>query len=453
MATQNKNLAVVILAAGVGTRMKSSLPKVMHKIAGKPMVLHALDTARALGAEKIITVIGPAMEDARDAVAPHPITVQERRLGTGDAVKAALPELKGFSGDVLILYGDVPLVSEQSLQALLDHHRTGNFGASVLAMAPPDASGYGRIVQNPDGTLKAIIEEKDASAEEKMIRLCNSGIMVIAALGLEKNISAIKNDNAQGEYYLVDIVTEINRAGGQCGVIRGDYRELRGVNTRSQLAELESFAQDILRHRAMDNGATLIDPRSVYLSADTQIGRDVILHPGVVIGPGVRIGDGAEILPYSHVEGAVIGAGASIGPFARIRPGSTIGEDAEVGNFTEVNRSALGQGVKAKHVSYLGDAQIGAESNIAAGTVIANYDGFFKHKTVLGENVSTGCNCTLVAPVKVGEGSIIAAGSTIDQDVPPGALAIAREDVEIKKDWAKKYRAKKSKEKAAKKSA
>lgn len=440
-------LAVIILAAGKGTRMKSKMPKVLHKIAGLPMVCHVLETAKALGADKIVTVIGPDMEEVRKAVAPTPCAIQQAQKGTADAVMAAMPELDGFKGDVLVLYGDVPLVTEQTLQILIDHHQGGDFGATILVMAPPNPTGYGRIIQNADGTLNRIVEQADASEEEKQIRLVNSGIMCIKGESLNAWLAQIESKNAQGEFYLTDLPSVIQKEGGNCGVIRGDYMELRGVNSRSQLAALEDFAQEVLRHEAMDKGATLLDPQTVYFSWDTKLGQDVSVGQNVVFGPGVVIEDDVTIEAFSHIEGTQIAKGAKVGPFARIRPGSVLEENVSVGNFIEINRSTLKEGAKAKHVSYLGDAVIGPKTNIGAGTVIANYDGFNKCETNIGEEVFIGSNSTLVAPVEIGNGSIIAAGSVITEAVPDDALGMTRSDLVINDGFATRYRAKKQKKK------
>ncbi len=445
----SNKLAVVILAAGKGTRMKSKTPKVLHKIAGLSMIGHVLNTANELGADKIIIVIGPDMDDVREAASPNPCVIQAEQNGTADAVKAALPELKGFKGSVLVLYADVPLVSGQSLQMLIEHHEGGDLGATIMMMVPPDPTGYGRIVQNPDGTLNRIVEQADASEEEQQIRLVNSGIMVIDGEKLPEWIGEIKSANAQGEYYLTDLPKVIQEDGGSCGVVRGHFLELRGVNSRAQLAELEGFAQNVLRHDAMDRGVTLHDPHSVYFSWDTKIGKDVTVEPNVVFGPGVDIDDDVIIHAFSHIEGAKIKSGASVGPFARIRPKSILEENVSVGNFIEVNRATLKAGAKSKHVSYLGDAVIGEKTNIGAGTVIANYDGFNKNDTVIGDNVFIGSNSTLVAPVTIGDQALVAGGSVITSDVDENSIAIERAEQRIIKGGAAKYRDTKSAKKKA----
>ncbi len=445
----DKALAVVILAAGMGSRMRSKTPKVLHKIAGLPMISHVIKTAEKIGAEKIITVIGPDMQAVEECAAPHPCVVQEDRNGTGGAVKCALPELEGFEGSVLVLYADVPMIDERTLREFVLYQQKCKFGATILSMVPPDPTGYGRIFENPDGTLRRIIEHADATIEERRVRIVNSGIMVIDGTGLHDWIGQIKNDNAQGEYYLTDLPEIIQLSEGICGTYSGHYEDLRGVNDRVQLSMMEECAQTLLRKSVMDQGVTMIDPSSVFLSWDTKIGRDVVIEPNVVIGPGVEIAEDVTIKAFSHIEGASISAGSKIGPFARIRPKSYVGENCEIGNFTEVNRSDIGAGTKVKHVSYLGDTKVGQNCNIAAGTVVANYDGYEKHQTILADGVKTGCNSTLVAPMKIAEGGMIAAGSTIDQDVSKDALAIAREKVLIKENWAALYREKKSKKEKA----
>lgn len=447
--SNDQPLAVLILAAGKGTRMKSKTPKVLHKIAGLPMIQHVLNVAEELEADKIITVIGPDMDAVREAVSPHECVIQEQQSGTADAVKSALPVLSGFKGSVLVLYADVPLSSAQGLQMLIEHHESSDFGATIMMMVPPDPTGYGRIVQNEDGTLKHIVEQADANEAEQQIRLVNSGIMIIDGAKLTDWISQIESKNAQGEYYLTDLPKVIQADGGTCGVVRGHYLELRGVNSRAQLAELEIFAQNLLRHDAMDRGVTFLDPSSAYLSWDTKIGKDVTVGQNVVFGPGVQIDDDVEIHAFSHIEGAHIQSGASVGPFARIRPKSVIEENASVGNFIEVNRSTMKSGSKAKHVSYVGDAVIGSGSNIGAGTVIANYDGFNKNHTSIGDGVFIGSNSTLIAPVNIGDNAIVAGGSVIAKDVKDNSIAIERNEQRAIEGGAIKYRDRKSKTKKA----
>lgn len=429
MTKSVKDLAVIILAAGKGTRMKSALPKVLHKIAGRPMINHILQTAESLKPSKIITVISEGMDDVKAAVAPHPTAVQKQQRGTGDAVKAAMAELGDFKGDVLVLYGDVPLVTKETLEALLEHHRMGkNFGATVLAMVPPNPTGYGRIFQNADGTLKEIIEEKDATDEQRLVRLVWSGFMVFDGEKLPAYLDKLTTKNAQGEYYLVDVPAHMAKDDIKSGVIRGDFTELRGVNSRAQLADLEALWQHRKRHEIMESGVTLLDPHTTYFAADTRIGRDSIIGPSVIFGPNVEIEDNVEIRAFSHIEGAKIKSGATIGPFARIRPDTVIEQDARIGNFVEVKNAHIGQGAKANHLGYIGDAELGAHSNFGCGAITVNYDGQKKSKTVIGDHVMVGSNTTLIAPIEIGNGAYIAAGSTLTQNVEADALVIARAD-------------------------
>ncbi len=427
MPQNKKELAVIILAAGKGTRMQSSLPKVMHKIAGLPMISHIVKTAESLKPKKIITVIAANMDSVAEAVAPHPVAIQKQQKGTADAVKCAVDELGDFKGDVLVLCGDVPLVTTATLQAFIDHHRMGqNLGATVLAIAPPNPTGYGRIFQNPDGTLNRIVEEKDATADEKLVRLVNSGLMIMNGENLADHLAKIKNKNAQGEFYLVDLPQILSEQDIATGVIRGDYQELRGVNSRLQLGELELAWQHRKRLEIMDQGVTLQDANTVYFSADTKIGRDTIIGPSVIFGPNVEIEDNVEIKAFSHIEGAKIKSGASIGPFARIRPDTIIEQDARIGNFVEVKNSTIGQGAKANHLGYIGDAELGDHSNFGCGAITVNYDGKVKSKTKIGKNVMVGSNSSLIAPIEIGDGAYIAAGSTLTKNVDADALVIAR---------------------------
>jgi bifunctional UDP-N-acetylglucosamine pyrophosphorylase/glucosamine-1-phosphate N-acetyltransferase len=427
MTKSVKDLAVIILAAGKGTRMKSSLPKVLHKIAGRPMINHILQTAESLEPSKIITVISEGMDEVKAAVAPHPTAIQKQQRGTGDAVKSAIAELGDFKGQVLVLYGDVPLVTKETLEALISHHRLGkDLGATVLAMAAPDPMGYGRIFQNGDGTLNRIVEEKDATDDERLVRLVNSGLMVMEGDGLADRLERIQNKNAQKEFYLVDLPTIFKEDDMATGVIRGDFTELKGVNSRAQLANLEALWQHRKRLEIMDDGVTLLDPHTTYFAADTKIGRDTIIGPSVIFGPNVEIEDNVEIRAFSHIEGAKIKSGATIGPFARIRPDTVIEKDARIGNFVEVKNAHIKEGAKANHLGYIGDAELGAHSNFGCGAITVNYDGQKKSKTVIGDNVMIGSNSSLIAPIEIGNGAYIAAGSTLTQNVEADALVIAR---------------------------
>ncbi len=421
-----KELAVVILAAGKGTRMKSRKAKVLHEIAGVPMIGHIIKTAEKLKPKKIVTVLAPGMDEVASAVSPHATAVQKMQKGTADAFKAALDVLGEFNGEILVLYGDVPLVSVQTLEDLVAHHRKGDFGATVLAFVPPDPKGYGRIFQNADGTLARIVEDKDATEDEKLVRLSNSGLMVMEGEGLADRLSRIKNKNAQGEFYLVDLPKILSEDGIATGVTRGNYHELRGVNSRAQLAELETAWQHQKRLEMMDAGVTLQDPNTVYFSYDTEIGQDTIIGANCVFGAGVKIEDNVEIKAFSHFEGAVVKSGAVIGPFARLRPGADIGNDARIGNFVEIKNSKIGKGAKANHLGYIGDAELGDNSNFGCGAITVNYDGLNKSKTVIGKNVMIGSNASLIAPINIADGAYVAAGSTLTKDVPSDALAIGR---------------------------
>jgi len=428
-------LAIVILAAGKGTRMRSSLPKVMHKVAGRPMVNWLIEAAENLNPEKIIVITAPDMDDVAEAVAPHHTAIQETQKGTGDAVKPALPYLKDFDGKVLILLGDEPFLDIAVLEEMITTD-----GLSVMAIEQDDPTGVGRVIVNSDGTLDCIVEEKDCTDEQREIDLCNAGNFCMPADKLSDWLSQLENDNAQGEYYLTDVPKIAEKEGVKTHVILGETLCSWGINTRIELAEHEYVAQAMLRHMAMEDGVTMVDPDTVTMCWDTDFGQDVVIEPNVVFGPWTSIGDHVTIHAFSHIEGAIIESGASIGPFARIRPKSVIGKDASVGNFIEVNRSEFKEGAKAKHISYIGDAVIGEKTNIGAGTIIANYDGFFKHKSTIGKEVFVGSNSTIISPVEIGDKAIIAANSTVNKDVPENAMAIARARQENHSGWATQYR-------------
>lgn len=442
-------VACLILAAGKGTRMKSDRPKVMHEIAGRSMLGHVVAAARALSPERIVVVVGLGMEAVAQSVAPIPTAIQPGQKGTGDAVRAALPAIEGFEGDVIVLFGDTPLLSTETLERLIAARRAARDPAVVvLGMRPADPAQYGRLVLAGDGTLDRIVEFSEASDFERQIGLCNAGIMAFDGRRLPELIAALGDDNAKGEFFLTDAVAASRARGWSCSVVEGDPAEVLGVNSRVELAEAEAIMQDRLRRRVMIEGATLIDPKTVWLSADTRIGRDVVIGPSTVFGPGVTIADGVEILGFCHIEGATIGAGARIGPFARLRPVTMVGEGAHIGNFVELKAAELATGAKANHLSYLGDVSIGAKSNIGAGTIVSNYDGYNKYRTRIGAEVFVGSDTVLVAPVTLGDRSNIAAGSVITHDVAADALAIGRTRQENKPGWAPGYRARKRAEKA-----
>lgn len=417
--------------------MKSNMPKVMHLLAGQPIISHIINTAEQMGASDIITVIAPDMDIVAKTVAPHKTAVQTQQLGTGDAVKSALPHLSSPDGYTLILLGDVPLITPPTLGALIEAAK--ETGLSVLGTDMPNPMGYGRLIT--DGIfVTQIVEDRDCTPEQREITLINSGCFCVKTSLLGQFLSEIDNNNAQGEYYLTDIVAIAAKHDVQCVFLVAPNHEVMGINSRTQLAEAEAELQNYLRALAMHNGATLRDPMTTYFSIDTQLGTDVVVEPGVIFGPDVKVGNNVTIHAYSYLEGVTIEDNVSVGPFARIRTGSYIESGAALGNFAELNRSTLKSGAKSKHMSYLGDATIGCNSNIGAGTVIANYDGFNKPKTMLHDNVFIGSNSTLVAPLTVNTGAYVAAGSTITDDVQQDSLAIGRARTTTIDGWAKNFR-------------
>lgn len=442
----------VVLAAGKGTRMKSNLPKVLHRAAGRSLLGHVLHAARDLAPRETVVVVGPeteaVAEEARRVFPRARHAMQRERLGTGHAVSMAREALEGFAGTVLVLYGDVPLISSDSLRNLAS--LAGN-GMAVLGFEAANPFGYGRVLQDATGNVVKIREELDAGPEERAVRLCNSGIIAIDSALLWTLLPRLSNDNAKGEYYLTDLVELAAAAGAACRLATCPEAEVAGVNDRVQLAGIEATLQQAYRRRHMLAGATLIAPETVFFSADTVIGQDVVIEPHVVFGPGVVIGNGVEILAFSHIEGATVATGARIGPYARLRPGAEIGEDAHIGNFVEVKKAMIGRGAKANHLTYIGDARVGAKTNIGAGTITCNYDGYEKHLTDIGDNVFVGSNTALVAPVAVGDGASIAAGSVITRNVPADALAMTRAELDLREGWARRYREMKAARKATKK--
>jgi bifunctional UDP-N-acetylglucosamine pyrophosphorylase/glucosamine-1-phosphate N-acetyltransferase len=443
--------AALVLAAGKGTRMKSALSKVMHKIANRPMIEHVLAAAAPLSPSRTVVVVAPGMEEVAAAVKPAEAVVQRQQRGTGDAVLAARAALQDCAGDVLELRGDAPLVTTGTLKRLLDERRRAPEAAvAVLGMRPDEPGDYGRLVVAKDGTLDAIVEAADCSPEERALTLCNAGLMAVEARHLFALLDTVGTDNAQGECYLTDIVAAARKRGLTCRVVEAPADELLGVNSRADLAMAESAMQRRLRADAMAAGVTLTAPETVFFSADTRIGRDSTVGPFVVFGPGVAIGEGVEIPAFCHMVGATIGDRASIGPFARLRPGAELGAEVHLGNFVEVKNSRLGQGVKANHLTYIGDSDVGAKTNVGAGTITCNYDGFEKFRTAIGEGVFIGSNAALVAPVTIGAGAFIAAGSVITGEVPKDAMAIGRGAQVVKPGRAAEWRARRRAEKAAK---
>jgi bifunctional UDP-N-acetylglucosamine pyrophosphorylase/glucosamine-1-phosphate N-acetyltransferase len=438
-----RRFAVVILAAGQGTRMRSDTHKVLHPIASRPLLLHLLDRVDALGAERKVVVVGKGRDQVEAAIAGRGvmIAVQSEQKGTGHAVQQAADALAGYSGPVLILYADTPFVETSTLRRMLDRlDGDGGPGIVVLASSPDDPLKYGRIILDRGDRIARMVEYKDATEEERAVRLCNSGMMAVRAGDLFRWLGEVGNDNAAGEYYLPDIVNIAAAEGREAVVIEGDPYEAAGVNSRAELAHLELEWQRRRREQALDEGATLIDPESVWFAYDTKLGRDVTVEPHVVFGPGVEIADGAVIHAFSHIEGATIGAKASIGPFARIRPGTRLAERTKVGNFVELKKAELGQGAKVNHLSYVGDASVGANANIGAGTITCNYDGFRKYRTEIGTGAFIGSNTALVAPVTVGDGAYVGAGSVITRDVEPDSLAIERSEQKGIAGWARRFR-------------
>ena len=436
-------LLIIVLAAGKGTRMKSSRPKVLHKVAGRSMLGHVLALAGTSGASKLAVVVGPDMrlvEAEVKRLAPEAsLYTQHNQRGTADAVLAARDALHGHDGDVMVLYADTPLIQAETIQrirAVLDQ----GANIAVLGFRALNPSGYGRLLTDGRGGLNAIREDKDASEDERKVDLCNSGVMAFRTSNLAGLLGRIGNGNAKGEYYLTDAV-EIGRADGlKAAVVECPEDEVLGVNARDQLAAAEAIWQNRTRLDFMREGVTMIAPETVWLAFDTIIGRDVVIEPNVFFAPGVKIADGAEIKANCHLEGATVGAGARVGPFARLRPGAILEQDVHVGNFVEVKNVVMAAGSKANHLSYLGDGSVGAKANIGAGTIFCNYDGFNKHKTEIGPEAFIGSNSALVAPVKIGAGAYIGSGSVITKDVAAGSLALERSPQEERPGWAEKFK-------------
>lgn len=447
--------AAVILAAGKGTRMKSEVHKVLHKIAGRAMLEHLMASVDELGPERLAVVVGAGREQIEAAVGERATTcLQEPQLGTGHAVQQAEGALAEFAGDVLVLYGDVPFVKAATMRAMLERlHAPDSPAAVVLGFEPEDPLAYGRVIADDDGRIIKMVEYKDADEGERACHLCNSGLIAARAEDLFALLRRVGNDNAQGEYYLPDIVNIAISDGRTCAVIVATSAdEVAGINSRAELAAAETRWQAARRLRAMDEGATLIAPDTVFFSWDTQVGRDVTIEPNVFFGPGVTIADNVLVRANSHIEGAKLASGVKVGPFARLRPGTVMEEGSFVGNFVEVKNALMHSGAKASHLTYLGDATIGANANIGAGTITCNYDGYFKYRTTIGERAFIGSNSALVAPVTIGADAIVAAGSTVSRDVAPGELRMVRAEQLVKPGWADRFHdAMKKKKEAAKK--
>jgi bifunctional UDP-N-acetylglucosamine pyrophosphorylase/glucosamine-1-phosphate N-acetyltransferase len=439
--------AAIILAAGAGTRMKSALPKVLHKVAGLPLLGHVIGALRAAGVERIVVVTAPAGQVVRDYAKTMGCdsAIQDQQLGTGHAAACAKDALADFSGTLLIVNGDMPLVTGEIItECLRAQARTG---LAMLAFEPVDPASYGRVLLTPDGFLNRIVEYKDASEAERGVSLCNAGCYAADAQKFFHWASSLKNDNAQKEYYLTDVPSIARIEGVKCAIAVADEVSVTGVNSRAELAGAERKFQDRVRGRLLADGVTMPSPETVFFAHDTVVENDVEIEPFVVFAPGVSIKTGARIRSHSHLEGASVASGAIIGPFARLRPGAVIGQNAHIGNFVEVKNAVIGTGAKANHLTYLGDARVGAGANIGAGTITCNYDGFTKSITEIGAGAFIGSDTALVAPVKIGDGAITAAGSVITEDVAADALAIARGAQTQKAGWAKSFRDKKRLEK------
>ena len=439
-----RKLAVVILAAGVGTRMKSRLPKVLHPLAGLPMLRHVIGCVEQLNPDAILVVVGPDMPGVEKAAAPYPCVVQEERLGTGHAVESARaalspycqaavpgpdlsPEGTGDAADVLVVYGDTPFLTVATLDRMRQMRSLPDAPSIIgLGFEPSDTQGYGRIDLTGGERIARVVEHIDATELQRKVKLCNAGILLAQGARLMELLGRLDRNNAKGELYLTDIYGLAAADGEPAGLVRAEASEVLGINSKSELAQAELILQTRLREEAMTGGVTLTDPKSVWLSYDTEFGQDVVIQPNVFFGPGVSVGDNVEIRAFSHIEGATIGNNTIVGPFARLRPGSDLKADSRVGNFVEIKNAVLGEGAKANHLTYLGDASVGPGANIGAGTITCNYDGYGKYCTVIGEGAFIGSNSALVAPVQVGERATVGAGSVITGDVAPDALAVAR---------------------------
>ena len=446
------NIAAIVLAAGLGTRMKSALPKVMHPLAGRPMIAHLMASLGRVPVGRSVVVVGPGaeMDAVAEAVAPVETVVQSEPLGTGHAVLAAREALAGFEGAVLLLFGADPLIPTEVMRAMAER-LDGETAVVALGMRPGDVAGYGRLVTDADGALMRIVEHRDASLEIRAIGLCNAGVMAVDSAHLFALLDGVGNDNAKGEYYLPDIVAVARERGLGCAVVEGDARDLPGIDSRADLAAVEAVLQDRLRAAAMDGGATLMDPSSVTFSYDTRLGRDVVVEPHVIFGPGVSVADNVRIKGFSHLEDATIAEGATIGPFARLRGGARVGPTVRIGNFVELKNVDLERGVKISHLTYVGDAHVGEAANIGAGTITCNYDGVSKHRTTIGAGAFIGSNAALVAPVTIGDHAIVGAGSVITEDVPADALAVTRATQQNREGGATKLMARQRAAQAARK--
>lgn len=445
-------LLSIILAAGEGTRMRSSMPKVLHEVGGLPIIGHVVRAAAA-GGGQVAVVTSPGHQQVRTAISAlvpeAQFFEQAERKGTAHAASMARPLWESAEGYVAVVYGDHPLLRPENF-SLVTARLDAGMDAAILGFEPADPAGYGRLITDGERLL-AIREHKDATAEERLIGLCNACILAFRADVFRDLIDRVGTNNAQGEYYVTDLVELANAAGKKVGYAVAPERDVLGVNDRAQLARAEGLFQELRREDFLKAGVTLRDPRTVYFSYDTEIARDVVIEPNVVFGPGVRIEEGVTIRAFSHIEGAIVGAGATIGPFARLRPEAVIAEGAHIGNFVEIKKADIGRGAKVNHLTYIGDASVGAGTNVGAGAITCNYDGINKHRTVIGQNAFIGSNAALVAPVTIGDGAYIASGSVITEDVEPGGLALGRARQVNKPGYAEKIRARAQALKASRK--
>lgn len=451
---KSREFAVVILAAGKGSRLKSKLHKVLHNIAGRPIIEHLMAQVQILEPAKTIVIVGDEREQVIDQVSDRAIcVVQEPQLGTGHAVAQAKDELAGFEGDVIMLLGDAPFITAKTIIGMLERLRAHDEPAVVvLGFEPDDTLQYGRVITHSDMTIEKMVEFKDANEAERATRLCNSGLMAARSKDLFDLLERVDNDNTQGEYYLPDIVNVAVREGHTCAAVVADKpEEVLGINSRKELAAAERQWQELRREEALENGVTLKAPDTVFFSYDTELATDVTIEPNVVFGPGVKVERGARIRAFSHLEGAHVGEDCEVGPYARLRPGAVMEKASKVGNFVEMKKATLGEGAKANHLSYLGDASVGAGANIGAGTITCNYDGYFKHQTRIGERAFIGSNSSLIAPVSIGADAIVAAGSAVSRDVAAGELRMVRAEQLVKPGWADRFHDAMKKKKAAEK--
>ena len=437
------SLSVLVLAAGKGTRMNSQKPKVLHEIAGLPLVCHVIEAIKPLEPDNLVVVIAPDQEEIRGVVSPASIRIQEKSLGTGDAVKAGLSNLKNLCGTVLVAFGADPMITTSTLKRLISAREVVNPpDVVVLGFRTENPDRYGRLVLDTHGKLERIVEVSEAHTIDKPVELYNAGVMAVNGAKIIEFLEELSPENGKKEYYLTDIVRIALKKGGYAKVVEGEEEETLGVDSRADLAKAEAMMQVRLRMKMLNNGVTLVSPETTFLSHDTRIGRDTTIHPNVVIGKNVDIGESVEIKSFSHLEGATVSDEVVVGPYARLRPGTEIERGAKVGNFVEIKKAKIGKGTKVNHLSYVGDANVGQEVNIGAGTITCNFDGFKKHLTVIGDGAFIGSNTSLIAPVEVGENAIIGAGSTVTTSVDDNAISVVRGELKEIPNGAARFRTK-----------